>query len=386
MQISEKRWKLRGLLVAGFIVSNLFMLPGCGGGSNSGSGSTTNVTASVTATPTITASATQNGGVILSMASATAGSSMHYTIDGSAPTASSPMYQGPILISSTLTVKAIGTAPGLAGSAVASWTLPSPIPAGTLVWSDEFSNASGAKAQPDPKVWGYETGANGWGNSELEDYCAWNSSASPCDPANPNAYVGTDGYLHLAAQQPAPNVFTSARLKSEGLFSILYGRVEARIRQPEAQGMWPAFWMLGNNVATDNWPACGELDIAERVNTATNPDWNAGSVHGSGFTGINLSTKYYFQNGQNAAGWHTYGMIWSPGKIEYYIDDPANVYASYTPTALNALNGAVWPFDSGNGQFFIMNLAVGGDWPGNPDKTTTFPAEMLVDYIRVYSY
>jgi beta-glucanase (GH16 family) len=323
---------------------------------------------------------------VLSMASTTTGASVHYTIDGSTPTISSAMYLAPLLISSGLTIKAVGTAPGSADSPVASWSLPGSIPSGTLVWSEEFSNGTATEVQPNAKTWGYETGASGWGNSELEDYCGWNSATSPCDPANRNAYVGTDGYLHIVAEQPSPNVFTSARMKSEGLFSILYGRVEARIKLPEGQGFWPAFWMLGNNVATDNWPACGELDIAERVNSATDPDWNAGSIHGAGFTGINLSTKYYFLSGQNAAGWHTYGMIWSPKRIAYYIDDPANVYAEYTPSTLNSLSGAVWPFDSGNGQFFILNLAVGGNWPGNPDKTTLFPAEALVDYVRVYSY
>jgi beta-glucanase (GH16 family) len=144
--------------------------------------------------------------------------------------------------------------------------------------------------------------------------------------------------------------------------------------------------MLGNNIVTDGWPACGEVDIQERVDAASNPDWNAGSIHGTGFTGQYLGTMYYFPSGQTAAGWHTYGMIWQPGSVQFYIDDPANIYATYTPASLSSFAGAVWPFDSGNAQFFIVNLAVGGSWPGNPNSTTPFPSETLVDYVRVYSY
>jgi len=290
-----------------------------------------------------------------------------------------------MLISSSLTIKAIASAPGVSASSVASWspeTLPAPA---ALAWSDEFSNTTGGNAQPNPAVWIYDTGASGWGNSELEDYCGWNSSASPCDPAHPNIYVGTDGYLHIVAEQPSPGVYTSARMKSQGLFSILYGRVEARIKAPEAQGLWPAFWMLGNNIVTSNWPACGEMDIQERINAPLNPDWNEGSIHGTGFTGANLGTRYLFPSGQTAAGWHTYGMIWQPGSVAFYIDDPANVYATYTSASLASLPGAVWPFDSGDARFFILNQAVGGNWPGSPNSTTRFPSEMRVDYVRVYA-
>ena len=144
--------------------------------------------------------------------------------------------------------------------------------------------------------------------------------------------------------------------------------------------------MLPNTIASAGWPACGEQDIAERVDAALTPDWNQGSVHGPGFTGdAGLGAKYSFPAGQTAAGWHTYGMIWKHGSVAYYIDDPANLYATFTaPASLAGLNGAVWPFDSG-ANFFILDLAVGGDWPGNPDGTASFPAEMLVDYVRIYA-
>jgi beta-glucanase (GH16 family) len=289
-----------------------------------------------------------------------------------------------MLISSNLTINAIATASGAPSSSVASWTAPTVAP-GALVWSDEFTNTSNANAQPNPAVWTYDTGDGGWGNAELEIYCGWNSSVSPCELTNPNVYVGTDSSLHIVAEEPAPQVYTSARMKSQGLFSILYGRVEARIMVPEAQGFWPAFWMLGNNIVTDGWPACGEADIQERINATTTPDWNQGSIHGTGFTGANLGTPYHFPTGQTAADWHTYGMIWQPGQVQYYIDDPTNIYATYNPASLSSLSGAVWPFDSGNAEFFIVNLAVGGSWPGAPNNTTPFPSSTLVDYVRVYS-
>ena len=335
--------------------------------------------------PVFSTTAAQNGAVILTISSTTSGATVHYTIDGSNPTTSSPTYQTPMLISSDLTLKAIATISGAPSSSVASWTPSTPVTPGALVWSDEFTNPTGANAQPNPVVWTYDTGGGGWGNSELEHYCGWNSSDSPCDATKPNVYVGTDGYLHIVAEQPSAGVYTSARMKSQGLFSILYGRVEARIRVPEAQGFWPAFWMLGNNIVTDQWPACGELDIQERVNAALNPDWNEGSIHGTGFTGQNLGTRYFFPTGQTAAAWHTYGVIWRPSSVQYYVDDPANIYATYTPATLVSLPGAVWPFDSGNAQFFILNLAVGGSWAGSPNSTTPFPSEMFVDYVRVYA-
>ncbi|HXX22372.1 MAG TPA: chitobiase/beta-hexosaminidase C-terminal domain-containing protein [Terriglobia bacterium] len=264
----------------------------CGGSGNS------SPPPSVTtlAAPVFSTTAAQNGAVILSISSAS-GATVHYTIDGSTPTTSSPIFQTPMLISSNLTINAIAIASGTSSS-VATWTPQVTVTPGALVWSDEFTNTTGVNAQPNPAVWTYDTGGGGWGNSELEDYCGWASSASPCDATNPNVYVGTDGYLHIVAEQPSPNVYTSARMKSQGLFSILYGRVEARIMVPEAQGFWPAFWMLGNDIVTNQWPACGETDIQERVDAATNPDWNAGSIHGTGFTGQNLGTTYNFPSGQ----------------------------------------------------------------------------------------
>ena len=248
------------------------------------------------------------------------------------------------------------------------------------MWSDEFTNSTGANAQPNPLVWTYDTGNGGFGNSELEDYCAWGSNASPCNSANPNAYEDTNGILHIVARQPSAGAYTSARLKTQGLFSFQYGRLEARMKLPEGQGLWPAFWLLGNNIPTINWPACGEIDVMEHIN-ASNPqnegfDWVQGTVHGTGFSnGIQ-----YHPAGFSATDWHTYGMIWNKGQIQFYVDAPANVYATFSPST----QGGTWPFDSGP-QFILLNLAVGGNWPGAPDGTTSFPSEVQVDYVRIYS-
>jgi beta-glucanase (GH16 family) len=283
-----------------------------------------------------------------------------------------------------MTVNAIAMAAGDTNSTVSTQAYSLNIPSGTLVWSDEFANSTGTNAQPNKLVWTYDAGAGGWGNSELENYCAWGSTTSPCSTASPNAFVDTNGYLNIVAEQPSNGVYTAARLKTEGLFSFQYGRIEVRAQLPEAQGFWPAFWLMGNNIATVNWPACGEMDVLERINAASSPDWNDGSIHGTGFTGNNLGTQYDFPAGQTAAGWHTYGMIWSKGSVSYYIDTPATPYATYTPSSISGFSGAVWPFDAGP-SFIILNLAVGGSWPGSPNSSTPFPSTMLVDYVRVYT-
>jgi len=351
----------------------------CGGKGGNGGGF------SATSAPTISTTPAQNGAVIVKVASNTDGAKIYYTVDGSTPTASSQQYQAPFLIASNLTVKAISVS-GSASSAVATQSFSPNLASGTLVWSDEFSNSTGANAQPDPTIWTYDTGNNGFGNHELETYCAWGSSTAPCSATSPNEYVGTDGYLHIVAQNPAPGAYTSARLKTQGLFSIQYGRFEVRARVPEAQGFWPAAWLLGNNIVTADWPACGEQDVLERVNAPATPDWNEGSVHGIGFTGdTGLGKKYYFASGDTAANWHTYGMIWTKESVQYYIDNPANIYAAFNTSSLSGFQGAVWPFDAGQSNFIILNLAVGGDWPGSPDNNTPFPSEMLVDYVRVYT-
>jgi beta-glucanase (GH16 family) len=363
------------------------LMCGCGGGgssNNNGGG-----VGPPPAAPTISTAAAQNGASIVTLTDATPNVIINYTVDGTTPTPASPQYQAPFLVASSLTVKAIassGASRAITVSTFTSQTFTLNIPSGTLVWSDEFTNSTGSPAQPNPAVWTYDTGTDCCGNNELEDYCAWGSSTPPCSTTNPSEYVGTDGYLHIKAQQPSTGVYTSARLKTQGLFSFQYGRIEFRAQVPEAQGFWPANWLLGNNIANVNWPACGEMDVLERINGPGTPDWNQGSIHGTGFTGAaGLGTQYPFPSGETAATFHTYGMIWSPGSVAYYVDDPTQPYVTYTPASLNGISGAVWPFDGGQSNFIILNLAIGGDWPGPPDSSTPFPSEMLVDYVRIYT-
>jgi beta-glucanase (GH16 family) len=372
---------LVAILLAGVLMS------GCGGssGNNGGGG---NQTAPPTITTTTNAqTGVQGGAEIVSLASTTTGAIVYYTVDGSTPTSSSQQYQAPFLVASNLTVKAIAIATGTS-STVTSQTFTLNIPSDTLVWSDEFTSSSSTPAQPNPLIWTYDTGNSGFGNSELEDYCAWGSSTSPCSTTSPSekvaAYSGTDGVLYIVAQQPSSGVYTSARLKTQGLFSFQYGRLEFKSLVPEAKGFWPANWLLGNNIATVPWPACGEQDVLERVNGPGTPDWNEGSIHGTGFTGATgLGTQFLFPSGETAATFHTYGMIWSPGSVSYYVDDSTQPYVTYTTSSLSS--GMVWPFDAGQANFIILNLAIGGDYPGPPDSSTPFPSEMLVDYVRIYT-
>ena len=222
-------------MLAALVLSGVFIC-GCGGSNGSGGG-TTNPPPTTTpaATPTVTTVPAPNGAsgaVVVSIASTTSGATIYYTLDGSTPTTSSQVYQAPFLVATNLTVKAIATASGDTTSTVMSQSFTPNIPPNTLVWSDEFSNTGTTNAQPNAKVWTYDTGNSGFGNNELENYCAWGSATAPCDTANPNAYADTSGILHIVARQPSTGVYTSARLKSEGLFSFQYGLIEAKIWIP----------------------------------------------------------------------------------------------------------------------------------------------------------
>ena len=360
------------------------LICGCGAASGATPAPSAPAPAPAAAAPTVTSVSAQNGAVIVSLASATSGATIYYTLDGTTPITSSQVYQAPFLVASNLTVKAIATSPADSASTVATKAFAPNVPPNTLVWSDEFNSSSSSPGQPDAKVWTYDTGNNGFGNNELETYCAWGSNTAPCSTANPSASVGLDGNLHIIARQVSTGTYTSARLKSQGLFSFQYGRVEAKIKIPESQGMWPAFWLLGNNISTINWPACGELDVMEHIDGSNPPlsaagtpqgyDWVQASIHGSGLNG---GTPYH-PTGFFAGEWHTYGMIWSKGQVQFYVDDPTKPYETFTPGT------GTWPFDTGP-QFMLLNLAIGGNWPGPPDSTTVLPSEMLVDYVRIYT-
>ena len=172
--------------------------------------------------------------------------------------------------------------------------------------------------------------------------------------------------------------YTSARLKTLGKFSQTYGRFEARIKIPRGQGIWPAFWMLGDDIDKPGWPTCGEIDIMENI--GKEPGIVHGTIHGPGYSGDKgIGSPYALATDQRFADdFHVYAVEWEPAAIRFYVDD--HLYATRTPEELP--KGTKWVYD--HPFFLLLNVAVGGGWPGNPDSTTVFPQTMLVDYVRVY--
>jgi len=169
--------------------------------------------------------------------------------------------------------------------------------------------------------------------------------------------------------------YTSARIMSKGKFEQAYGRFEARIRLPYGQGMWPAFWLLGNNIDDVQWPNCGEIDIME--NRGQEPSITHGTVHGPGYSGGSAITKSYdLVNDRFDTDFHVFGIEWGPQYINFYVDDV--LYNQITPDDVPG----EWVFD--RPFYIVLNLAVGGSFVGSPNSETSFPQTMLVDYVRVY--
>ena len=243
-----------------------------------------------------------------------------------------------------------------------------------LIWNDEFSAPDGSST--DPSKWTYDFGGNGWGNQELETYTARPSNAqirggNLVITARREDLTGPDG---IARQ------YTSARLKTQTRFVQAYGRFEARIKIPKGQGIWPAFWLLGDDIDRVGWPQCGEIDVMENV--GGDPAINHGSLHGPTFTGptSDATKTIALPAGQSLADdFHLYAIEWEPALVRFFLDD--NNYATFNRSDWPV--GGIWVFDH---PFFILfNVAVGGNWPGPPDSATQFPQEMQVDYVRVYS-
>ncbi|WP_438962261.1 glycoside hydrolase family 16 protein [Nonlabens sp.] len=244
-----------------------------------------------------------------------------------------------------------------------------------LVMSDEF-NVDGA---PDSNLWTYDIGDGtneglpaGWGNNELQYYTD-----------RPENVTVENGYLLITAQEESfeGSSYTSARIKTEGLFEQAYGRFEARIKVPYGQGYWPAFWLLGNDCDTNTWPACGEIDIMEYV--GDEPTRVFGSAHGPGFSGgESISKDFVLENARFDTEFHVFGIEWSPDYINYYVDDVLYQQITRETIAEQTDGQGEWVFD---GPFYIiLNVAIGGDLPGSPNSETVFPQTMLVDYVRVY--
>lgn len=262
-----------------------------------------------------------------------------------------------------------------------------PVQWGEPVWGDEFDGA--AQQVPDASKWTFDVGGGGWGAKEEQIYCsASGSGPKPCSPRHPNAFLDGAGHLVLRAQREPDGVWTSARITSRGLKTVQYGRIEARLKMPVGKGLWPSFWMLGADFPQVGWPASGSFDLVENValNSGSNglgPSIVRSTVHGPHYYGANgIWHNFHLPNGARVddGTFHTYGVIWSPGMLQFYVDDPANVY--FVADASDIPEGGQWVFD--HPFYFLLNLALGGDWPGAPDATTPNPADMLVDYIRVY--
>jgi len=240
------------------------------------------------------------------------------------------------------------------------------------LFADEFDGPDGAS--PDPARWAFDMGGQGWGNKELEYYTNLPQNA-----------FQAGGLLHLAARKGGadgldcwygPCDYTSARIKTKGRFAFTYGRVSARIKVPKGQGIWPAFWMLGANIDGRGWPGCGEIDVMEVI--GREPRVSHGTIHGPGYSGAKgPSSLWSPARGEVGDEFHVFTLDWEPGRLRFSVD--GEIYGTRTPADIPA--DETWVFD--HDFFLLLNVAVGGAWPGDPDGSTPFPAEMLVDWVRV---
>jgi beta-glucanase (GH16 family) len=242
-----------------------------------------------------------------------------------------------------------------------------------LVWSDEFNGQAGTS--PDRAKWSFDTGGNGWGNNELQYYtsrprnAALDGNGDLVITARRERYTGADGVTRS---------YTSARMQTLSTFQFTYGLIEARIRVPAGQGLLPQFWTLGHEAYewANAWPACGEIDAMEVL--GSEPSMLYGTVHGpwpslpNGLGGTVRSATPL------SAAFHVYGVQWAPDRIDFLLD--GSVYKTVTPASLPP--GSTWPFQHPN--FLLLDLAVGGNWPGAPNASTPFPARMVVDWVRVW--
>jgi beta-glucanase (GH16 family) len=247
----------------------------------------------------------------------------------------------------------------------------------TLAWSDEFDGPAGAP--PDPTTWGFELGDGsavglvGWGNNERQYY-----TDSP-----ENAATDGEGHLLITARVAdgsescyyGPCEYTSARLRTKDLREFRYGRIEARIMVPGGFGLWPAFWMLGTDIETAPWPACGEIDIMEFAGKW--PNLVLGTIHGPGYSGSSGFSGTVDLGKPVADDFHTFAIEWRPGHIAWSVDGVAFHEASPADVAPNE-----WAFD--HPFYLILNVAVGGNVGGPVVPDTVFPVSMAVDYVRLY--
>jgi beta-glucanase (GH16 family) len=245
------------------------------------------------------------------------------------------------------------------------YSTPETYPGYTLAWSDEFSRTS-----LNQDSWNYElgNGSGGWGNNELEYYT--NSYK--------NVFVSDSNLIIEARKETTGNYnYTSARLTTQGKKVFKFGRIDIRAKLPKGQGIWPALWMLGSNINTVGWPACGEIDIMELIGSI--PSTVTGTMHWKGSSGSHAQEgdNYVLKEGDFSEQFHVFSIEWTQDNIKWFIDDQLFVTTSVSNTGVD-----YYPFNAD--QFFIFNVAVGGNWPGSPDYTTVFPQRMFVDYVRVF--
>lgn len=244
-------------------------------------------------------------------------------------------------------------------------SIPIPVPDGwQLLWNDEFDGKS-----IDLNNWTYDLGGGGWGNGEMQVY-----TNTPENARVENGLLIIEG--RKETNESGGFQFTSARLKTQGLQTFQYGRIEARIKVPAGKGLWPAFWMLGENFPVVGWPDCGEIDIMEYV--GREPDLIIGTMHGPGYSGAVGLSKWNRQSYNIADDFHTYAIEWDANQISWFYDD--EIYSTYTR---NDVGDRQWVFDQPF--FIILNLAIGGTLGGLVTPDTQFPAQYLVDYVRVYN-
>lgn len=329
-----------------------FWLMGCSKGGDSGTGTTDVGPSNLTVTPTVS---TDNSGNVSFKATATNAVSYEYDFGNGqyqTSTTGSVTYKYTASGTYTVTVKAKSST----GKTISASTNVTITVALSLIWSDEF-NTAGA---PDPSKWGYDIGAGGWGNSELQYY------TNRVD----NVLV-SNGTLKIIAKKEAysGSNYTSARLLSKGKFSFQYGKVEVSAKLPAGAGSWPAIWMLGDNFATAGWPTCGEIDIMEQKGSDMNRIYS--TLHYLGHSGSGgIGSSFLINN--VTTEFHKYGLIWSSTSLQFLVDDV--VYYTF-------LNSSSLPFNQNF--FMILNLAMGGNFGGTVDPAFS-SALMEVDYVRVY--
>lgn len=232
-----------------------------------------------------------------------------------------------------------------------------------LVWKDDFSGT-----ELNTTDWTFEigNGVDGWGNAELQYYKKENTSVK-------------NGLLTITAKKEAFGgyQYTSSRIKTQNQKAFKYGRIDIRAKLPKGQGIWPALWMLGANIETVQWPFCGEIDIMELVGGGPGKDNTVyGTIHfDDNGTYANLSKPYALSNGDFSQKFHVFSVLWDESKITWFVDDVAFHTQDITSAARTEFHE---PY------FLLINLAVGGRWPGSPDATTVFPQQLMVDYVRVF--